>query len=201
MKIQQNIRHWAARKALTTPVIGEIANSKLVNLHTTIFLNKADQSRREERRAHLDEFFDATMDTYLAALQAGYTEAEAREVTHIQANFDFFNHAWTEMMEIPDEELEDHYRRYEEFFTNHGITIDDPLGEFRPVDGVAEAPRTPDRFDQPVYENALEGFADDVYVETPDGETVSGGDTDAPESVDLTDAPGIDADETELDAD
>jgi hypothetical protein len=201
MKIRQNLRHWAAKKALTTPVISDIANSKLVELHTTIFSNKADETHREERRTHLDGFFDATMDAYLAALQAGYTEAEAREVTHIQANFDFFNHGWTEMMEIPGQELEDHYRRYEEFFKNHSITIDDPLGDFRPARGVAEAPRTPERFDQPVYENAIEGFADDVYVETPDGKTVIGGDTETPEDIDLTDAPGLDTDETELDAD
>jgi len=77
-----------------------VANDKLVDLHTSIFLNKADEDRREERRAHLDSFFDATMDTYVAALEAGFPEAEAREITHVQANFDFFNHGWTEMMEI-----------------------------------------------------------------------------------------------------
>jgi len=90
-----------------------VANDKLVDLHTSIFLNKADEDRREERRAHLDSFFDATMDTYVAALEAGFPEAEAREITHVQANFDFFNHGWTEMMEIPGDELEPHYRRYE----------------------------------------------------------------------------------------
>lgn len=85
MKIRQNIRHWAAKKALTTPVVGDVANDKLVDLHTSIFLNKADEDRREERRAHLDSFFDATMDTYVAALEAGFPEAEAREITHVQA--------------------------------------------------------------------------------------------------------------------
>lgn len=169
MKIRQNMRHWAAKKALTTPVIGDIANAKLVDLHTTIFLNKATEERREERRNHLNSFFDATMDAYVAALQASHTEAQAREVTHIQANFDFFNHGRTEMMEIPAEEFEEHYRRYEEFFTSHEITIDDPLGEFAPSEGVDEAPRTPEQFDRPTYENAIKGFADDVYVETPEG--------------------------------
>jgi len=52
MKIRQNIRHWAAKKALTTPVVGDVANDKLVDLHTSIFLNKADEERREERREH-----------------------------------------------------------------------------------------------------------------------------------------------------
>lgn len=195
MKIRQNIRHWAAKKALTTPVVGDVANDKLVDLHTSIFLNKADEERREERREHLDDFFDATMDAYVAALEAGFPEAEAREITHVQANFDFFNHGWTEMMEIPGDELEEHYRRYEEFFTDHGITIDDPLGDFRPADGVADAPETPARLETAEYENALAGFADDVYVETDEGETVVGGETEEPEDVDPSAAPGIDEDE------
>ncbi|MDX1745028.1 MAG: DUF6149 family protein, partial [Halobacteriales archaeon] len=96
MKIRQNVRHWAAKKALTTPVIGELATDKLVSLHTRVFLERADADRREERRAHLDVFFEATIDAYLAALDTGYDEAAAREITHIQANFDFFNHGWTE---------------------------------------------------------------------------------------------------------
>ncbi|WP_424014902.1 DUF6149 family protein [Halorubrum xinjiangense] len=195
MKIRQNIRHWAAKKALTTPVVGDVANDKLVDLHTSIFLNKADEGRREERRDHLDSFFDATMDAYVAALEAGFPEAEAREITHVQANFDFFNHGWTEMMEIPGDELEEHYRRYESFFTRYGITIDDPLGEFRPPAGVVEAPETPKKLDEPEYENALAGFADDVYVETDDGETVVGGDTEEPDEVDAATAPGLDEDE------
>ncbi|QAU12321.1 hypothetical protein EKH57_06090 [Halorubrum sp. BOL3-1] len=195
MKIQQNIRHWAAKKALTTPVLGDVANDRLVDLHTSIFLNKADEQRREERRDHLDSFFDATMDAYVAALEAGLPEAEAREITHVQANFDFFNHGWTEMMEIPGDELEAHYRRYEEFFSECGITIDDPLGEFRPTDGVVEAPETPERLDSPEYENALAGFADDVYVETDEGETVVGGGTEEPDEVDAATAPGLDEDE------
>ena len=191
MKLRQNVRHWAAKKALTTPVVGDVAAEKLVDLHVRIFLGKADEDRREERRDHLEDFFDATMDAYVAALEAGYTEAEAREITHVQANFDFFNHGWTEMMEIPGDELEPHYRRYEEFFAEHGITIDDPLGEFRPADGVAEAPETPEKLERPEYENAIAGFADDVYVETGDGETVVGG-TDEPDDVDPTETPGVD---------
>lgn len=192
MKIRQNIRHWAAKNALTAPVIGEIANDKLVDLHTDIFLGKADDSAQEARRKHLDDFFDATMDTYVAALEAGFTEAKAREITHIQANFDFFNHGWTEMMEIPAEEFEDHFRRYETFFKRYGISVDDPLGEFRPAEGVADAPKTPEKRDQPAYENAIAGFADDVYIEASDGEIHAGGDTDEPADVDPTDAPGID---------
>ena len=191
MKLRQNLRHWAAKKALTTPVIGDVANDKLVDLHTKIFLEKAEESAREDRRAHLDGFFDATMDTYVAALEAGFTEAKAREITHIQANFDFFTHGWTEMMEIPAEEFEDHFRRYEDFFKRYGISVDAPLGDFSPVGGVPSAPETPEKRDQPAYENAIEGFADDVYVQDDSG-TVHRGGTDEPSAVDPSDAPGID---------
>ena len=194
MKIVQNPRHWASKKALTTPGVRSVANYALVKMHTKIFLGKADEEHREERREHLDDFFDATMDSYVAALEEGHSEAEAREITHVQANFDFFNHGWTEMMEIPDAELEDHYRRYEQFFERHGITIDDPLGQFTPPGGVASAPKTPEKRDTAEYENAIAGFADDVYVETPEGETVVGGDTEAPEEIDPRDAPGVDDD-------
>ncbi|WP_138007418.1 DUF6149 family protein [Halalkalirubrum salinum] len=190
MKIHQNPRHWAAKKALTTPGIASVANYGLVKLHTRIFLGKAEEAHREERREHLDDFFDATMGTYVAALQAGYSEAQAREITHIQANFDFFNHGWTEMMEIPGDELEAHYRRYDEFFTEHGITIDDPLGDFRLSSGIAEAPSTPEKLETPEYENAIAGFSDDVYTETEDGEIVVGG-TAEPKEVDPTKAPGV----------
>jgi len=168
-----------------------VANDKLVDLHTKIFLGKADESAREDRRAHLDGFFDATMDTYVAALEAGHSEAEAREITHIQANFDFFNHGWTEMMEIPAEEFEAHFRRYEDFFKRYGISVDAPLGDFSPVGGVPSAPETPEKRDQPAYENAIEGFADDVYVQDDSG-TVHRGGTDEPSAVDPSDAPGID---------
>src|SRR6056297_3987244 len=145
MKIRQNVRHWAAKKALTMPVVGQKTNDWLVDLHTKVFLDKADEAHREDRRAHLDDFFDATMDTYVAALDSGYPEAEAREITHIQANFDFYNHGWTEMMEFPADELQAHYDRYHEFFDRWDITIDEPLGQFAPSEGVPEAPSTPER--------------------------------------------------------
>jgi len=193
MKLRQNLRHWAAKKALTTPVIGDVANDKLVDLHTKIFLEKAEESAREDRRAHLDGFFDATMDTYVAALEAGFTEAKAREITHIQANFEFFTHGWTEMMEIPAAEFEDHFRRYEDFFKRYGISVDDPLGEFIPAGGVPSAPETPEKRDQPAYENAIAGFADDVYVQDDSG-TVNRGGADEPADVDPTQAPGLDDD-------
>ena len=197
MKIHQNPRHWASKKALTTPGIRSVANYGLVKLHTKIFIGKADEPHREERRAHLDDFFDATMDTYVAALQADFSEAEAREITHLQANFDFYNHGWTEMMEIPAEELTDHFERYTDFFDAHGISIDDPLGKFRPADGVSEAPSTPEKLEDPAHPHAEGGFADDVYVETEDGEIVVGG-QDEPDDVSIEESPVVD-EETEAD--
>jgi len=196
MKIRQNVRHFAAKQALTLPVVGEKVNDRLVGMHTDIFAEKADPARREERRAHLDDFFDATMDTYVAALEDGYPEAEAREITHVQANFDFYNHGWTEMMEFPSDELGDHYDRYSDFFERYDITIDDPLGAFAPADGVADAPSTPEKLDDPEHPYAEGGFADDVYVETADGELVVGG-QEEPEDVSVEEAPGVDGDEVD----
>ncbi|MFC4248987.1 DUF6149 family protein [Natribaculum luteum] len=195
MKIRQNVRHFASRKALETPVVRSVAVSGLVRLHTKVFLDKADAAHRDERKAHLDAFFECTMDTYLQALTEGYSEAEAREITHIQANFDFYNHGWTEMMEFPADELEDHYDRYRDFFETWGITIDDPLGEFRDRE-IPAAPSTPEKLDDPEHPHAVGGFADDVYVEGPDGELRVGG-QDEPEDVDVSKAVGVDEDDLE----
>jgi hypothetical protein len=196
MKIRQNVRHWAAKRALTTPVVGDIVRETLVDLHTGVFLDRADPGAdRETRRPYLDAFFDCTMDTYVAALEAGYPEAEAREITHVQANFDFFNHGWTEMMEYPAAEIEDHYERYREFFEARGITIDDPLGEFRTRE-VPAAPSTPEKLDRPEHPHAEGGFADDVYVEDADGEVVVGGHAE-PRDVDVGEAPGVSEDDAD----
>jgi hypothetical protein len=188
MKIRQTARHFAWKKSLELPGVRAVAKRGLVKLHVKIFSKKADEAHREERTDHLDGFFDATMDMYLAALQAGYTEAEAREITHIVGTFDFYNHGWAEMMEFPPSELSDHYRRYASFFDDHGVSIDDPLGEFRPVDGIPDAPTTPDRLDEADFENAEAGYEDDVYVETEDGE-VQRGDIDEPEDVEPVEQP------------
>ncbi|PSP55116.1 hypothetical protein BRC82_07310 [Halobacteriales archaeon QS_1_67_19] len=196
MKIRQNVRHFASRKALELPVVSELVKDKLVDLHTGIFLDKADPDHREERREHLDAFFDATMDSYLTALQEGAPEAEAREITHIQANFDFYNHGWTEMMEFPSDELDDHYERYADFFERHGVSIDDPLGEFEPPGGIPAAPSTPEKLDEPEHPYAEGGFADDVYVEGPDGEVRVGG-REEPEDVDVSQAPGVSDDDAQ----
>ncbi|WP_254272142.1 DUF6149 family protein [Haloarcula marina] len=195
MKLRQNVKHFAAKQALTLPVVGEQVNDWLVDLHTNVFAKKADDDRAEERRPHLDDFFDATMDTYVAALDAGFPEAEAREITHVQANFDFYNHGWTEMMEFPSDELEAHYERYAAFFERYDITIDDPLGTFRPADGITAAPSTPEKLENPEHPHAEGGFADDAYVETEDGEIIAGGQAE-PDDVDPSMAPGADDEAT-----
>ena len=128
------------------------------------------------------------MDAYLAALAAGYTEAAAREVTHVQANIDFAAHGWTEMMEFPVTELDAHYERYADFFEAHGVTLHDPLGEFREAP-LPEAPRTPERLEDPTHPHAEGGFADGAYVER--GSEVVDDDDREPEDVALTDAPGV----------
>jgi hypothetical protein len=193
MKLRQNVRHFASRKALEVPGLRGVVHDKLVDLHTGIFLDKAPEAHRDEREAHLDGFFDATIDMYLAALQAGYPEAEAREITHIVANFDFYNHGWAEMMEFPADELGEHYDRYADFFEEYGVRVDDPLGEFRPADGVPDAPATPEVLDDADFENAAPGFEDDVYVETDDGQVQrGGGGVDDPGDVDPEDSPFTD---------
>ncbi|MFC3957971.1 DUF6149 family protein [Halovivax cerinus] len=189
MKLRQTARHVASRKALETPVVRDVARRGLVRLHTRVFLGTADPNHAEERHAHLDALFDVTVDTYLEALRAGYDEAAAREITHLQANFDFYNHGWTEMMEIPVDELDAHFDRYADFFDAWGITIADPLGEFA-TGPLPDAPSTPGRLDDPDHPHAEAGFADDVYVEDPDGELLVGGRT-LDESVPVTDAVGV----------
>ncbi|SDM49879.1 hypothetical protein SAMN04487949_1862 [Halogranum gelatinilyticum] len=174
MKLRQNVRHFAFKQALTAPVVGDKVTEKLVDLHVRVFGEKADEDRREEREPHMEAFFDCTFDTYVSALNAGFTEAEAREITHIQANFDFYNHGWTEMMEFPVDELEEHYERYEKFFETHGITIEKPLGDFENRE-IPEAPTTLEKLDDPDHPHAEGGFADDVYVEDDEGEIHRGG--------------------------
>jgi hypothetical protein len=161
----------------------------MVDLHVRIFGERADPAHREAREDHMAAFFECTFDTYLAALDAGFPEAEAREITHVQANFDFYNHGWTEMMEFPADELETHYERYEDFFERYDIDIANPLGDFRTIE-IPDAPATLEKLDDPDHPHAEGGFADDVYVEDETGELTAGG-KDEPEDVDVNAAPGL----------
>ncbi|MFB6108183.1 MAG: DUF6149 family protein [Haloplanus sp.] len=195
MKLRQNVRHFAAKQALTMPVVGDLAREKLVGLHVDVFGSKAETGRREEREPRLEAFFERTFDSYVDALDEGFTEAEAREITHVQANFDFYNHGWTEMMEFPADEIDAHYDRYRDFFERHGVTVADPLGEYG--GDLPDAPSTPEKLDDPEHPHAEGGFADDVYVEDADGNLVVGG-QDEPDEVDVSAAPGV-GDESEDD--
>jgi hypothetical protein len=96
------------------------------------------------------------------------------------------------MMEITTDEVEAHYDRYADFFQQYDITIDDPLGDFRTRD-IPDAPSTPEKLDDPEHPHAEGGFADDVYVEGPDGELVVGGNATEPdeEEVDVESAVGM----------
>jgi hypothetical protein len=195
VKLRQSVRHFAAKQALTAPVIGPRARDWLVDLHVRIFADRADDEHRAARRPRLEAFFDCTMDAYVAALEWGYPEAEAREITHIQANLDFANHGWTEMLEIPLDELDAHLERYANFFDAHGIDRDDPLGEFRTRE-LPDAPATPERLKDGEAPRAEGGYADDAYVETPDGEVTSGG-ADEPDEVDPATVLGLDDESAE----
>jgi hypothetical protein len=192
MKLRQNARHFATRKALETPGLRAVATRGLVSLHTRIFLGRADEARAEERREHLDAFFAGTVDAYLAALQEGYGEAEAREITHVMANFDFYDHGWTEMMEFPADEVDDHFERYADFFERHGVAVDDPLGEFEPDGGVPAAPATPAKLSDPDHPHAEGGDADDANVATERGGGRGDRDDVDPDSVDPGEAVGVD---------
>ena len=174
MKLRQNVKLFAARKALELPVVGDAVHGKLVDIHVSVFGGWADPDHREARVPHLEAFFDASTEMYLAALQEGFDEATAREITHVVGTFDFYDHGWAEMMEFPPDELDAHYRRYADFFDEHGIDIEDPLGEFAPESGVPDAPATPNRLADHDYGNATEGYADDVYVEGDDGSISKG---------------------------
>ena len=89
------------------------------------------------------------------------------------------------------DELEPHYDRYREFFDRWDVTIDEPLGQFAPPEGLPEAPSTPERLEDPEHPHAESGFADDVYVETDDGELVVGG-QDEPNDVDVSEVAKTD---------
>lgn len=169
MKIRQTIQHFAAKKSLTLPIVGDKVRAKLVDLHTRVFLERAPEERRDERRDRLDAFFDATMDAYLAALDAGFPEAKAREITHLQANLEFYRMGWVEMMEFPPEELEENVERYSGFFGEHGITLETPLGAFAPDQPLPDAPATPEAREEGRAPYAEAGFADATYVEDDEG--------------------------------
>ncbi|MDY6788532.1 MAG: DUF6149 family protein [Candidatus Nanohaloarchaea archaeon] len=183
MKIYQNSRHRATKKALQIPVIKQgltpVVRRSLVRMHTSTFLDRADPEHRENRTEYLQAMFGATIESYIKALEKGHTEAEAREISHIQANWEFWKNGWTEMMEFTGEEVEPHHKReaYQEFFGEYSISPENPLGILRPED-MPDAERTPEKLENPEYPNANNEpwrYADDLYVETDKGLFKGGG--------------------------
>ncbi|MFB6117638.1 DUF6149 family protein [Halosegnis sp.] len=189
MKITQTRHHWIAKRALTTPGIREVAERRLVSLHVDVFTDLSPPSRVAERREHLQALFDRLVDAYRAAV-ADQPEAAAREAIHVMANADFFEHGWTELMEIPGRELPAHFERHREFLDEHGVSQADPLGEFR-GEPLPEAPRTTEKLRNPTYPNAEPGYADAVYVEGADGEVHVGADRPEPADISLADIPRV----------
>lgn len=75
MKIRQSVWHLATRQALQLPGLRVATTRGMVALHTRVFGERADPAHRAERTTPLEALFDASMDMYLAALQAGYRSA------------------------------------------------------------------------------------------------------------------------------
>ncbi|KAB7512579.1 hypothetical protein DM867_12625 [Halosegnis rubeus] len=76
------------------------------------------------RHNRLDALFDRTIDTYTAALEAGYPAADARESTHIVAACAFMNQGWG-LLEIPPVETDEIRLRCEETTSRLGATATD----------------------------------------------------------------------------
>jgi hypothetical protein len=197
MRLYQTWRNDAARHLLKrdVPLVTALVRSKLVDLHTEFFV-EASERDGELRRPRLRSFFRASMDVYERALAEGYPEAEAREITHVQAAWEFGNMGWGEILEFPPREREEYFERYRGFFERHGASPEDPLGEFAPPSGLPAAPETPERM-AGEFPFAEAGLADGVYVHAPADEVRLRGDGEAGgESGEGTGAadPGGDAD-------
>jgi hypothetical protein len=93
MRLVQSRRNYLAQVLLKAdlPVVTPFFRRWLVGIHTDFFV-EASERDGEARSEHLDALFDATIDVYLRALREGYPEAQAREITPVQATWDFLNH-------------------------------------------------------------------------------------------------------------
>lgn len=180
MRLYQTWKNYVAHVGLGLPGVRRLVRKRIVDYHTAFFVERSAQDV-EAREAHLRALFDASVDVYERALAEGYPEAQAREITHIQATLDFHEHGWAELMEFPPGEMQAHFDRYREFFERHDCTIKDPFGEFAPEYGLPYAPETPDALDDGEFPFAEPGLADAVYVPA---ERV---DVRTPESVDIAD--------------
>lgn len=165
MRLHQTWKNYLAQFLVERriPVLSRVAIDRLVALHVDFF---AERSRGdgEGRRPHLRALFDAAIAVYRRALAEGFPEAEAREITHIQASWDFQNHGWGELIEFPPQEREAYFERYRDFYERHDCSPDDPLGAFAPAGGLPAAPETPERMSGD-YPLAVPGLTDDIYLD------------------------------------
>ncbi len=164
MRLHQTWRNYLTQVLLerNIPLVSSRVRTWLVDLHADFFVERSERDPAA-REPHLRALFDTAIDVYLRALREGYPEAEAREITHIQASWDFQNHGWGELIEFPPEEREAYHERYREFYDRYDASPENPFGTFAPRDGLPSAPETPERLDGN-YPFAAPGLTDDVYV-------------------------------------
>ncbi|MFB6172487.1 MAG: DUF6149 family protein [Haloarculaceae archaeon] len=164
MRIYQTWRDYLAQVLLVgePPVIGAIARRRLVDAHTETYVERSERDAAA-RRPRLRAAFEIAMDAYVAASNDGYPEAQARELTHVLATWDFIAHGWGELIEFPPDEATAYHDRYRPFYDRYGCSPADPFGEFEPATGLPAAPETPERLDGE-YPMAEPGLADQVYV-------------------------------------
>ncbi|GAB6879069.1 DUF6149 family protein [Halorubrum gandharaense] len=175
MRLHQSWRNYVSQLLLQRdlPVVTDLTRRWLVGLHVDFFVEHAETDG-EKRRDHLNALFDATMDVYLRALEEGFPEAQAREITHIQGTWAFQNQGWGELVEFPPDEREAYHERYADFFDRYGCSPDDPLGEFAPAGGLPDAPATPERMHGD-YPFAAPDLTDGVYIVAENTEARCGG--------------------------
>lgn len=168
MRIYQTWRDYLAQVVLVRepPVIDRLFRRWLVGLHTDFFVGASERDG-SAREPHLRALFEGSLNAYVRATKEGYPEAQAREITHVLATWDFVDHGWGELIEYPPEEASEYYERYRDFYERHGCSPGNPLGEFEPPGGLPDAPETPDRLNGD-YPLAEPGLADDVYIMTED---------------------------------
>ncbi|MFB6254631.1 MAG: DUF6149 family protein [Halobacteriaceae archaeon] len=150
MSLRSIVRHLVIWIALQIPGIQDILRQRFINVHTHRFLQRANKDH-DQRENHLNALFDQAFDLYRRAIQEGFSEREATEMVNIIANFDCYNHGWIEMMEFTETDIDQEFETYRGFFSDHGVSVGNPLGDFEPLDGIPDAPATPDQLDNPEY--------------------------------------------------
>ncbi|GAD51477.1 hypothetical protein MBEHAL_0237 [Halarchaeum acidiphilum MH1-52-1] len=164
MRLYQTWRNYVAQIALDVPVVRSFVRDWLVGLHVDFF-TEASERDADAREDHLRAVFETSIDVYERALAEGYPESHAREITHVQGAFDFYERGWGDLLEFPPDEREAYYEKYRGFFERHGCTLERPFGEFAPPGGFPDAPETPERLDGD-YPIAEPGHVDGIYLHT-----------------------------------